>query len=53
MNQGEREWRNLVDALDLESRGQPWGFESPPSHHLLGIVAKYSFFVSMSQVVDH
>ena len=25
----------LVDALDLESSGQPWGFNSPLSHHLL------------------
>jgi trigger factor len=28
----EREWRNLADALDLGSSGQPWGFESPLSH---------------------
>jgi hypothetical protein len=24
----------LADALDLGSSGQPWGFESPLSHHL-------------------
>ena len=23
----------LADALDLGSSGQPWGFESPLSHH--------------------
>jgi hypothetical protein len=22
----------LADALDLGSSGQPWGFDSPPSH---------------------
>ncbi len=27
----------LADALDLGSSGQPWGFESPPSHEPLGL----------------
>ena len=26
----------LVDALDLGSSGQPWGFESPLSHQHVG-----------------
>ena len=28
----------LADALDLGSSGQPWGFESPPSHVHLNLL---------------
>ena len=30
----------LADALDLGSSGQPWGFESPLSHHNLENISR-------------